>query len=116
MPDPRLDVIAGFRLNETFEHQYSLDYLLSLRHSFASETSSRDLIKPAGTAGVSYRAWEQGGGDEAVLYADYRNAFKPSAQDFGPDYQPTVLLPETAQSYEAGVKGAALFLRPELRR
>jgi iron complex outermembrane receptor protein len=106
MPDPRLDVIAGFRLNETFEHQYSSDYLLTPPASFASETSSRDLIKPAGTAGVSYKAWEQGGGDEAVLYADYRNAFKPSAQDFGPDYQPTVLLPETAQSYEAGVKGA----------
>jgi iron complex outermembrane receptor protein len=105
-PDQRWDVIAGFRLNETFEHQYSSDYLLSPPASFASQSSGRDLVKPAGTVGVSYKAWEQDGGDEAVLYADYRNAFKPSAQDFGPDYQPTVLLPETAQSYEAGVKGA----------
>ena len=105
MPGPRWDVIAGFRLNETFEHQYSSDYLLTPPASFASESSSRDLIKPAGTVGVSYKAWEEDG-DEAVLYADYRNAFKPAAQDFGPDYQPAVLLPETAQSYEGGVKGA----------
>jgi iron complex outermembrane receptor protein len=47
------------------------------------------------------------GKDELVLYADYRNAFKPSAIDFGPDYRPDLLSPETAQSYEAGVKGAA---------
>ncbi|HEY2445209.1 MAG TPA: TonB-dependent receptor [Rhizomicrobium sp.] len=104
-PDPRWDVIAGFRLNETFEHQYSSDFILTPPASFTDETSGKDLIKPAGTVGASYKAWEEDG-DEAVLYADYRNAFKPAAQDFGPDYQPTVLLPETAQSYEAGVKGA----------
>jgi outer membrane receptor protein involved in Fe transport len=41
-----------------------------------------------------------------VLYADWRNAFKPSALDFGPDYQPSVLLPETAKMYEAGLRGS----------
>lgn len=107
-PDDRFDVLAGVRLNETFEHQYSSDYLLQPPASFAAQSSARDLVKPAGTIGASYRAWDDGMGDEAVLYADYRNAFKPSAQDFGPDYQPEVLLPETAQSYEAGVKGALL--------
>jgi iron complex outermembrane receptor protein len=55
--------------------------------------------------GISYRPWKQGG-DELVIYGDYRNAFKPAALDFGPDYTPDVLLPETAQSYEAGLKGA----------
>lgn len=104
-PDERWDVLAGFRFNETLEHQYSSDYHLGPPGSFVSESSSRDLIKPAGMLGASYKAWEQDG-NEAVLYADYRNAFKPAAQDFGPDYQPTVLLPETAQSYEAGIKGA----------
>jgi len=106
-PDDLWDVFAGFRLNETFEHQYSTDRLLTPPVSYSAEVSNRDLVRPAGTIGASYRAWEAAG-DEAVLYADYRNAFKPSAQDFGPDYQPTVLLPETAQSYEAGVKGALL--------
>lgn len=105
IPDDRWDVIAGFRLNETLEHQYSTDDFPTPPASFTGISSNRDLVKPAGTIGVSYRAWQEGG-DEAVLYADYRNAFKPSAQDFGPDFQPTVLLPETAQSYEGGVKGA----------
>jgi outer membrane receptor protein involved in Fe transport len=104
-PDDNWDVMAGIRLNETFEHQYSSDLLLSPPPSFASETSNRNVVRPSETIGASYRAWKDGD-DEAVLYADYRNAFKPSAQDFGPDYQPTVLLPETAQSYEAGIKGA----------
>jgi iron complex outermembrane receptor protein len=103
-PDQRWDVMAGVRLNETFEHQFSSDDNL-LSPPFASETSNRNVVRPAETVGVSYKAWENDG-DEAVFYADYRNAFKPSAQDFGPDYQPTVLLPETAQSYEAGIKGA----------
>jgi iron complex outermembrane receptor protein len=42
------------------------------------------------------------------VYADYRNAFKPAALDFGPDYQPAVLLPETAKVYEVGLRGAAV--------
>jgi hypothetical protein len=79
--------------------------LLTPPASYAAETSNRNVVRPSETIGASYSAWKQGD-DEAVLYADYRNAFKPSAQDFGPDYQPTVLLPETAQSYEAGIKGA----------
>jgi len=57
------------------------------------------------TVGLSYEVWEVGE-DDAVLYADYRDAFKPSALDFGPDYQPAVLRPETARSYEAGIKGS----------
>ncbi len=56
--------------------------------------------------GASYRLWGQGN-NGAALYADYRNAFKPAAIDFGPDNTPDILQPETAQSYEAGVKGEA---------
>jgi len=106
-PDDAWDLMGGARLNETFEHQVSSDLLLTPPVSYSAETSSRDVVRPSETIGVSYRAWQEGR-DEAVLYADYRNAFKPSAQDFGPDYQPTVLLPETAQSYEAGIKGAVI--------
>jgi len=106
-PDDAWDLMGGARLNETFEHQVSSDLLLTPPVSYSAETSNRDVVRPSETIGVSYRAWQEGR-DEAVLYADYRNAFKPSAQDFGPDYQPTVLLPETAQSYEAGIKGAVI--------
>src|SRR5438552_4804919 len=44
-------------------------------------------------------------GDRHVLFADTRSAFKPSAIDFGPDYTPAVLNPETADSAEVGIKG-----------
>jgi iron complex outermembrane receptor protein len=103
-PGPHWDVTAGLRMNETNEHQYATD-LVFPPPQLAAESSNRTVFRPAGTIGASFLAWSDGAG-EAVFYADYRNAFKPSAIDFGPDYQPTVLLPETAQSYEAGFKGA----------
>jgi outer membrane receptor protein involved in Fe transport len=104
-PNNDWDVLAGLRLNETFEHKDTSDVDLTTPGSYDAETRHRDVTKPTEFIGVSYRAWKEGG-DKAVLYADYRNAFKPSAQDFGPDFQPDVLLPETAQSYEVGIKGA----------
>ena len=103
-PDSRWDVLAGLRLNETYEHKISSDFTTP-PPVLLSQIASRTVVRPSGTIGVSYRAWQEGA-DEVVLYADYRNAFKPSVLDFGPDYTPTVLLPETAQSYEAGLKGA----------
>jgi iron complex outermembrane receptor protein len=56
--------------------------------------------------GASWRVWDGGGSGDAVLYADYRNTFKPAAIDFGPDNTPDVLQPEIASSWEAGLKGA----------
>jgi iron complex outermembrane receptor protein len=104
-PDDRWDVVAGLRLNETKERLISshVDGFDPTANLSASETKTNTRL--SGTAGVSYRAWRQGE-DETVLYANYRNAFKPGALDFGPDYRPDILKPETAQSYEAGVKGA----------
>lgn len=103
-PDDRWDVVAGLRLNETYEHKDSvhIDGFDSSLDEF--DTASRNVVRLAGTAGASYRAWSDGG-NEAVVYADYRNAFKPGAIDFGPDNTPDILEPETAQSFEAGVKG-----------
>jgi outer membrane receptor protein involved in Fe transport len=107
-PDDRWDVMAGLRVNETFEHEFSSDLVLPPPppESFDSETANKNVVRPSETIGASYRAWQQGS-DEAVLYADFRDAFKPAAIDFGPDYTPDILNPETAQSYEIGVKGAA---------
>ena len=107
-PDDRWDVMAGLRVNETFEHKFSSDLVLPPPPptSLDSQTANRNVVRPSETIGASYRAWRQGG-DEAVLYADFRDAFKPAAIDFGPDYTPDILNPETAQSYEVGVKGAA---------
>ncbi|HLJ38811.1 MAG TPA: TonB-dependent receptor [Steroidobacteraceae bacterium] len=104
-PDARWDLLAGVRLNETNEDKRSSDFTTP-PDAYDRENASRNVTRPTETAGISYRAYSHGE-DELVVYADFRNAFKPSALDFGPDYQPAVLLPETAKSYEAGLKGAA---------
>jgi len=102
--DDKWDLNGGLRLNETYEHKQSthIDGFDPALNAFDDET--RRVTRLAGTAGVSYRAWRSGA-DEAVIYADYRNAFKPAAIDFGPDNTPSILQPETAASYEAGIKG-----------
>lgn len=103
-PDSRWDVIAGLRVNEAYEQKSSSDFTLP-PPTLLAESVSKTMIRPSETIGASYKIWAEGK-DEAVVYADFRNAFKPSAIDFGPDYTPDLLSPETAQSYEAGLKGA----------
>jgi iron complex outermembrane receptor protein len=105
-PDNRWDVTAGLRVNETHEHKDASD-LVFPPADFSSGSVSKTTIRPSETLGVSYRAWVDGK-NEFTVYADFRNAFKPAAIDFGPDYTPDILNPETAQSYEGGVKGAAV--------
>ena len=106
-PDTRWGLVAGVRINETREKKTSVhrDGFDSAGNEAAADKQSN--VRAGGTFGVRYRAW-QNGADETVLYADYRNTFKPSAIDFGPDYSPDILKPETAQSAEAGIKGALL--------
>jgi iron complex outermembrane recepter protein len=72
-----------------------------------SAQNSRKVAHVVGVLGSSYRIWSRGN-DEIVPYASYRNTFKPAAQDFGPDYRPDILEPESAVSYELGVKGGFL--------
>lgn len=54
--------------------------------------------------GLSYRAWQRQQ-DALYVFADVRDAFKPAAFDFGPEVEGPILEPETATSYEVGVKG-----------
>jgi iron complex outermembrane receptor protein len=105
-PHERWDLVAGVRLNEAYEHKDSSDLTLPPPVP-ASKTVSKTIVKPGEMAGLSYRLWSSGR-DELRAYVDYRNTFKPAAIDFGPDYTPDILSPETADSYEAGVKGDAL--------
>jgi iron complex outermembrane receptor protein len=102
--DSRWDFNGGLRLNETHEHKRSthIDGFDATNNTFDDRT--RNVTRLSGMAGLSYRAWAAGA-DEVVLYADYRNTFKPAAIDFGPDNTPDILQPEGAESYEVGVKG-----------
>jgi iron complex outermembrane receptor protein len=104
-PGEKWDLVAGVRLNEAYEHKDSSDLDLTAP-PLVAETVSKTIVRPTETIGVSYRIWTEGR-DELIAYADYRNAFKPAAIDFGPDFTPELLRPETAKSYEAGLKGSA---------
>jgi len=99
----RWDVLAGVRLNETSERKASSDLVLA-PPQLDSASVRKSFVKPTETIGASYLL-SKGPNHETVVYVDFRNAFKPAAIDFGPDYTPDVLSPETAQSYEAGIKG-----------
>lgn len=105
-PNERLDILAGVRLNEAYEHKSSSDLTLP-PPELESEAVSKTIVKPSEMVGASYRLWRSGR-NELRAYVDYRNTFKPAAIDFGPDYTPDLLSPETADSYEAGLKGDAL--------
>ncbi len=104
-PDERWDFVAGLRLNEAYEHKRSSDLDLTAP-PIQSEIVSKTIIRPTESVGASHRLWASGK-DQLIAYVDFRNAFKPAAIDFGPDFTPDLLSPETAKSYEAGLKGAA---------
>ncbi len=106
-PLPRLDVIAGLRINETFERQLSRHVDGFDAGNDLDGRSDRQVVRPSFVVGASYAVWEQGG-DRVSPYLDYRNTFKPSAIDFGPDFTPDVLKPETADDIEGGIKGGLL--------
>ena len=105
-PYARWDILAGLRLNEAYEHKDSSDLTLP-PPALSGATVSKTIVKPTEMVGASYLLWRSGR-NEVRAYANYRAAFKPAAVDFGPDYTPQLLSPETADSYEAGLKGAAL--------
>ena len=109
-PDARWDVMAGIRLNETQESKSTSDLTLppfTPTEEYDAQEASRTVVRPTEFVGVSYRLWGDDG-NQAALYGNWRNAFKPAALDFGPDYQPAVLLPETAKMYEVGLRGGAV--------
>jgi len=103
--DPGWDLLAGLRVNETIEQKDSshLDGFDPTANAQAGD--QRRQVRPSGVLGISRELAAQGPARH-VLFADLRSTFKPSAIDFGPDYTPDVLKPESAQSAEAGIKGS----------
>ena len=103
-PVARLHVQVGGRFNHTRESKATTAEDLANPGDVTEGSDSKTVSRGSGVVGVSWLAWEQAK-DAVWIYADARNTFKPAALDFGPDAEPDILNPETARSYEVGLKG-----------
>jgi iron complex outermembrane receptor protein len=88
-PVTRVRVSAGVRLNATWERR--------------GEGEATTHVRPAGSLGAIVTVWEQGT-NHIKLFGNYRDTFKPAAFDFSLAENEGVLEPETARSYEGGLK------------
>ncbi|HET7174506.1 MAG TPA: TonB-dependent receptor [Gammaproteobacteria bacterium] len=102
---PRWDFNLGLQLNHDIEEVDAQDFPAGA--PAAQGGDRRDDTRFSGMAALGYTLWQQDA-DDAVLYGNYRNTFKPAAQTFDPGYSPSILAPETAQQYEVGAKGHLL--------
>lgn len=107
---PRLVIEAGLRLNRTEESRRT--YLLDLQGggSTTPPPDSRTFTRLSGSAGATWTAW-QSGEDRMNLFAGVRSTFKPGAMDFGLDSGAKILEPETALSYDLGLKAELMGRR-----
>ncbi len=108
-PAPAWRFEAGLRLNRTFESREGEE---GAEDSGKDEADrERDDVRLGGSAGAVFTPWSKGA-DHVRVFASYKNTFKPAAFDFGvgeegdgPDKDAALLKPETAASYEVGLKG-----------
>ena len=88
-PTTRVHVSTGIRLNATWERR--------------GESGGATHVRPAGSAGAIFSVWQEGA-DHVRVFANYRDTFKPAVFDFSLAENEGILEPETAHSYEGGVK------------
>jgi iron complex outermembrane recepter protein len=106
MPVPRLDVVAGARYNWTDERSHGEEIDRNAPPGTPANIGDDKLSESRGAVFVGAN-WSllQPGPDKMSLYANYRDTYKPAAVDFGPEAESDILQPETARSYEVGLKG-----------
>jgi iron complex outermembrane receptor protein len=112
-PHPRWHFQAGARLNRTTENRDAGEEPIAEEEPGGQEEGGSDkktVSRGSGMVGVSWLAWQQDS-NGVWVYADYRNTYKPAALDFGPEAEDQILEPETARSYELGLKGRLLDSR-----
>ena len=103
-PADRFALMAGARLNQTQEKRRGevVEEGVEVRGE-----EEETITRGSGVVGASFRLY-QVGRDAIWAFADARNTYKPAAVDFGPEAELDLLSPETAQSYEAGIRGHVL--------
>ena len=104
---PRWDFELGLQLNHDVESTDTAFLSSDPTVPASLDGDHRSDTRWSGLTALSYQAWQEGA-DDLVAYGNYRNTFKPAAIDFGPEAEPDILEPETAQQYELGLKGHLL--------
>ena len=110
---PRLVFEAGLRMNQTRETRRT--YLLDLNtlQPDGPYSDAATHTRLSGSAGGTFTTW-QAGEDRVNLFAGVRSTFKPAAVDLGLDTVVSILKPETATSYDLGLKADLLNRRLSL--
>jgi iron complex outermembrane receptor protein len=114
-PVERLRLEAGIRLNRTDEEREGEEGE-SAPNPAEEAANHQENTRLSGSLGAAFTVW-QNGADRLRLVALYKNTFKPAAFDFGlaeggeEGEGEGLLDPETAASYEVGVKGRLLDAR-----
>lgn len=106
-PTHRLRFQLGARVNRTQEDREAGEEPLIGEEPGEEEEEGkqeRTVTRGSGMVGASFLAHESDNG-ALWLYADWRDSYKPAALDFGPEAEAEILEPETAQSWEVGLKG-----------
>jgi iron complex outermembrane receptor protein len=106
-PTARLRIDAGGRFNFTAEKR---EGEAEGENGEEEDSASRSVSRGSGMLGASFRLLDGNSEGEGLwVFADYRDAFKPAAIDFGPEAESVdILKPETATSLEGGFKGRML--------
>ena len=109
---PRLVVEAGLRLTRATETRQTstLDFESG---SLDQGQDARTTTRLSGSAGATWTAWSAGE-DRVNVFAGLRSTFKPAAVDLGLDSEAQILKPETATSYDLGLKAELLGRRLQL--
>jgi outer membrane receptor protein involved in Fe transport len=109
-PSESLRLEGGVRANRTMEEREDPREKLMPRTAGEADAGERTDTRLSGTLGVEWTVCTRGS-ESLRVFADYRAAFKPAAFDFGigesaggAEEEEGLLDPETANSYEAGVK------------
>jgi outer membrane receptor protein involved in Fe transport len=107
-PTSRFLIQTGLRLNNTHEKMEGEvepgDPGGEVEEEEEGGEDSQSHTRLSGIIGASYMFYASEE-NNLWVFGDYRNTFKPAVVDFGPEAEGEILEPETAQSYEAGVKG-----------
>ena len=105
----RLVFEAGVRLTRADEARQTSTLDLA-SGTLDGGSDHRITTRLSGSAGATLTAWQKGE-DQLNVFTGIRTTFKPAAIDFGLDSGAQILAPETATSYDLGVKAELMGRR-----